>query len=81
MSQTTNLSPGFSVTWADQALITAAVIYIYDFIVTFTAEIQLYKKQNGRVFLTFSPLRYFALLYQITVIPGIVAVQFRPQVS
>ncbi|KAJ6548817.1 hypothetical protein B0H19DRAFT_1265613 [Mycena capillaripes] len=97
MSQTTDLSPGFSVTWADQALITAAgewyalhfnlddlseiiVIYIYDFIVTFTAEVKLYKRNRGRaIILIFTPLRYFALLYQITVIPGIVAVQFRPQ--
>jgi hypothetical protein len=56
------------------------VIYIYDFIVTFTAEVQLYKKQSRRVSLAFIALRYFALLYQITVIPGIAAVQFRPQV-
>ncbi|KAJ7031702.1 hypothetical protein C8F04DRAFT_1109498 [Mycena alexandri] len=79
MSQATKLSPGFSVTWADQALITAAVIYIYDFIVTFTAEVQLYKRRGGGVVLSFTPLRYFALLYQITIIAGIVAVQFKPQ--
>ncbi|KAJ7845421.1 hypothetical protein B0H14DRAFT_976359 [Mycena olivaceomarginata] len=59
-----------SVTWASYALVAAAVIYTYDFIITTAAEVQAAKIRHS-YFLHLVPLRYFGLFYQIAIMFGI----------
>ncbi|KAF7378279.1 hypothetical protein MSAN_00253300 [Mycena sanguinolenta] len=84
MSDTETLALGFSVTWANYALVAAAVIYIYDCILTLALEVQLFQekilKSGGwRLFLQMAPLRYLALVYQFIIIYGLTLAHITPQ--
>ncbi|KAJ6450063.1 hypothetical protein C8R45DRAFT_121171 [Mycena sanguinolenta] len=68
-------APGEAVLWANYALISSAVLYIYDCILTFPAEVRLVQAKiiEGRQWdrIQFVPLRYFALLYHVAVLSGV----------
>ncbi|KAJ7728938.1 hypothetical protein DFH07DRAFT_219460 [Mycena maculata] len=70
------------ITWANRALIAAAVVYLYDSVITFASEIELYRYSKQRVLhLIFISTRYLSLLYQLFVICGIAWSRFTPQVT
>ncbi|KAJ7795208.1 hypothetical protein B0H14DRAFT_2920624 [Mycena olivaceomarginata] len=68
-------APGKTVIWTNYALVASAVLYIYDCILTFSAEVRLVQadtvKGRRRYLLQFLLLRYFALLYHVAVISGV----------
>ncbi|KAJ7696166.1 hypothetical protein B0H16DRAFT_842476 [Mycena metata] len=73
------------ISWGNYALLAAAVVYIYDFTLTWHAEANLLRWRGddpyrwAPYFLHLVPLRYFALMYQITVIYGISLAYVTPQ--
>ncbi|KAJ6522962.1 hypothetical protein DFH09DRAFT_200170 [Mycena vulgaris] len=81
----TAAAPEEAFIWANYALVAAAVLYIYDCIITFSAEVRLVQanimKLEGhrRLLLQFVPLRYFALFYHVTIICGVSMSELRPK--
>ncbi|KAJ7731077.1 hypothetical protein B0H16DRAFT_1733482 [Mycena metata] len=75
------------ISWGNYALLAAAVVYIYDFTLTWHAEANLLRWSGddpyrwAPYFLHLVPLRYFALTYQITVIYGTSLAYVTPQRS
>ncbi|KAJ7685966.1 hypothetical protein B0H17DRAFT_1073025 [Mycena rosella] len=58
------------VIWASRALVSAAALYFYDFLLTFTNELELYHHsgQSRKLVWSFIPLRYLPALYQLLMI-------------
>ncbi|KAJ7027609.1 hypothetical protein C8F04DRAFT_1122103 [Mycena alexandri] len=56
--------------WATRTLISAAAIYFYDFLQTWTNEIELYQHsaRDRKLLWAFMPLRYLPALYQLLMI-------------
>ncbi|KAF7350676.1 hypothetical protein MSAN_01628300 [Mycena sanguinolenta] len=84
MSDTETVALGFSVTWANYALVAAAVIYIYDCILTLALEVEVFqqkilKRGGWRIFLNLAPLRYLSLVYQLIIIYGLPLAHITPQ--
>ncbi|KAJ7627347.1 hypothetical protein FB45DRAFT_921113 [Roridomyces roridus] len=54
-----------SVIWANRALVSAAAIYFYDYLLTLPSEIELYRDsgRDARLPASFAALRYFPALY------------------
>ncbi|KAJ7714492.1 hypothetical protein B0H16DRAFT_1702018 [Mycena metata] len=87
MPQVTSLSSGLSITGANYALVAAAVIYLFDFVLTVGAEVQtlqlIFAQGRGpgpwRRFSQLFALRYLPLLYQVAILSGVSFFQFTPQ--
>ncbi|KAJ6556550.1 hypothetical protein DFH09DRAFT_1164729, partial [Mycena vulgaris] len=58
------------VIWASRALISAAALYFYDFLLTFSNEVELYRHsgRNRKLLWSFIPLRYLPALYQLLMV-------------
>ncbi|KAJ6605416.1 hypothetical protein DFH09DRAFT_1121361 [Mycena vulgaris] len=58
------------VIWASRALISAAALYFYDFLLTFANEVELYRHsgRNRKLLWSFIPLRYLPALYQLLMV-------------
>ncbi|KAJ6514423.1 hypothetical protein C8R47DRAFT_571937 [Mycena vitilis] len=63
-----------AVTWANRALISSAAIFIYDFALTFTNEIELYRHsgRDHKLLWSFFALRYFPALYQFLMLFAVI---------
>ncbi|KAJ7245634.1 hypothetical protein B0H12DRAFT_782277 [Mycena haematopus] len=59
--------------WANRALVSAAAIFLYDFALTFTNEIELYRHsgRDRKLLWSFLALRYFPALYQFLMVLAI----------
>ncbi|KAJ7646283.1 hypothetical protein DFH06DRAFT_1210263 [Mycena polygramma] len=62
------------VTWASRALISSAAIFMYDFALTFTNEIELYRHsgRDRKLLWSFLALRYFPALYQFLMLFAVI---------
>ncbi|KAJ6578456.1 hypothetical protein B0H19DRAFT_1253695 [Mycena capillaripes] len=64
----------YAIIWANRALISAAAIFLYDFALTFTTEIELYRHsgRDRKLLWSFLALRYFPALYQFLMVSAII---------
>ncbi|KAJ7105706.1 hypothetical protein C8R44DRAFT_806690 [Mycena epipterygia] len=62
------------VVWASRVLVAAAAIFFYDFLLTFSSEMELYEHMTRRTrsLLMFLPLRYIPALYQLVMVLAII---------
>ncbi|KAF8189442.1 hypothetical protein K438DRAFT_1832597 [Mycena galopus ATCC 62051] len=60
--------------WANRALVSAAAIFLYDFALTFTNEIELYRHsgRDRKLLWSFVALRYFPAMYQFLMLLAII---------
>ncbi|KAJ7501733.1 hypothetical protein B0H11DRAFT_2274967 [Mycena galericulata] len=63
-----------SVIWANRVLVSAAVIYLYDYVLTFSSEVELYQHsgRDRKLFWSFLALRYLPALYQLLMVASMV---------
>ncbi|KAJ6626494.1 hypothetical protein B0H10DRAFT_1998608, partial [Mycena sp. CBHHK59/15] len=71
---TSTIHSDLGVIWAGRALVSAAVIYFYDFLLTFTNEVELYQHsdRSRKLLWSFLPLRYLPALYQLLMVFSII---------
>ncbi|KAJ7192200.1 hypothetical protein GGX14DRAFT_406598 [Mycena pura] len=63
-----------TITWANRALLSAAVIFFYDFLLTGMSELELYRHfhEERKLICSFLALRYLAALYQLLMVFAII---------
>ncbi|KAF7343880.1 hypothetical protein MSAN_01969300 [Mycena sanguinolenta] len=63
-----------AVVWANRALISAAAIFLYDFALTFTKEVELYRHsgRERKLLWSFLALRYLPALYQLLMVLAVI---------